>query len=178
MFSNRAQTVKSLMQYVEGLGQLQRRNDEYAKERTTEAVVVSFHSSWQEKIKKSAFTTILRKRIPLNSRPQRIYFHVNSPIGAICARAKIEDVKTISKSEALNLELSINLTAEKILQYIGNDNQIGAYFVSHIDYAPREAKSSEINRIFPYYPPQSFVSLSSDHEKIIINMCGYSAIAE
>ena len=153
---------------------MQRRDDEYVTEQTAEAVVVSFHSSWQEKIRKSAFTTILRKRIPILARPKRIYFHVNSPIGAICARAEIREIKNISKIEALNLENSINLSAEKIQKYIGSANQIGAYFISHIDYAPHEAKSRDINCEFRYYPPQSFVSLGKNHEEKIVNICRYS----
>jgi hypothetical protein len=152
---------------------LQRRDDEYSKEQTAEAVVVSFHSSWQEKIRKSAFNTILRKRIPILAHPQRMYFHVNSPIGAICARAEIREIKNISKNEALELEHSINLSTEKIQKYIGSANQIGAYFISHIDYAPHEARSRDINCEFRYYPPQSFVSLSKEHEEKIVKICRY-----
>jgi hypothetical protein len=155
---------------------LERRDDQYVKEQTAEAVVVSFHSSWQEKIRKSAFTTILRKKIPVIARPQRMYFHVKSPIGAICARARIREIKNISKAEALNLELSINLSTEKILQYIGNASHIGAYFIADIYYAPCEAKLRDINCEFPYYPPQSFVSLSADREEKIINICKFNTV--
>lgn len=156
---------------------MRRNDDDCAKaNEIAGAIVVSFHSSWQQKIRRSAFSVVLRKRIPTATHPQRMYLHVNSPIGAICARAQIKEMRNISREDALKLGDEINLSAENIINYVGNHALIGAYFLSSIEYAPCEAKYKEIQSKISYFPPQSYLSLSPQAENIISIICGYRAI--
>ena len=138
------------------------------------AIVVSFGANWYQEIHPSSFSVIIRKRVPASDHPRWLYFHVNAPVGKICARATIESIRHLSLEEALALANEIDLTDKDIKTYVGNNEAIGAYFVSEIEMAQRQMSTSELQECAIYFPPQSFLFLSHDGKRVIDRKCGFS----
>jgi len=126
------------------------------KDDRSDGVVVSFGAQWYPKLLNAAFSVIIRKRVPSSAHPKWLYFHINSPISKICGRAKITSIKTLTKSDAVAISASIDLSMVKILDYIGACNSINCYEISDIEIAQHKMSAEDSNFCLTYSPPQSF----------------------
>ncbi len=69
-------------------------------EEQSDGIVVSFGSEWYQPLCQRKFRAVIRKRIPKTLKPAWLYFHVNAPVSAICARAQIRAVRELKLDEA------------------------------------------------------------------------------
>ena len=143
----------------------------------SDAIVVSFGAKWYQKIQSSSFSVIIRKRVPTGDHPRWLYFHVNTPVSRICARATIRSIQHLSLEEALALANEIDLPDRDIKTYVAYDGSIGAYMIKNIEMAQRAISSSELQGFVIYFPPQSFLFLSHDGKRILDLKCGFSEIS-
>lgn len=143
-------------------------------EEQSDAIVVSFGSEWHEHLTASRFSVVIRKRIPKSAGFKWLYFHVNNPVSAICARAPIEKIFSAKPKAVVALAKKINLTPAEISAYIGNDTSMGCYQLGAIQIAPKPATSATLSERLAYFPPQSFFILSSKAKAIIDQMAGFS----
>jgi predicted transcriptional regulator len=140
----------------------------------SDAIVVSFGHEWHKHIVESDFTLVLRKRIPSeSSRFKWIYMHVNSPIGAICARAPITQIARISLDDAIRLQSEIKLTEKAIRSYVGTSDTIGSYRIEKAELASAPLSTTEINEHILYFPPQSFFILSIRGKDALDGLAGF-----
>lgn len=144
-----------------------------APESQSEAIVVSFGSEWYESLRGKQFTAVIRKRIPANTRPSWLYFHINSPKSAICARAEILSIEKITRSRALQIRRELDLSEEQILKYFGRHESMGCYRLGRIAYPDKDVTSTQIAEQMVYHPPQSFFVLSKEAKKILDGLCGF-----
>lgn len=136
------------------------------------AVLVSFDPIWYPLLR-SGLTAVLRKRVPTTRAPNYIYFHLNSPIGRISARAKITSIETITPGNALKLAEELMLSEKEIRAYTANLDSIGVYRISNIEMAKYEISTSELRSVMNYNPPQSFLYLSHQARSIINEACHF-----
>lgn len=141
----------------------------------SDAIIVSFDSRWHDVLKGGRVSYIIRKRIPKDTY-EWIYFHVNSPISAICGRAKINSICNIALSEAAKLSDEIGLSEKDIFAYVGNRNSIGCYKIGSFEVAVNPQRADEVNKFVNYNPPQSFVILSKSAKQIIDEMSEFCSI--
>src|SRR5262245_198416 len=87
------------------------------EDRRSEAIVVSFRSEWYNKLRRGTFSAIIRTCVPTRIEPRWLYFHINRPISAICGRAPIRSIRTISRELALALASELDLSASTIEEY-------------------------------------------------------------
>jgi len=139
------------------------------------AIIVSFDSRWHDALNSGRISCIIRKRIPKDAY-EWLYVHVNSPIGAICGRAKINSACGITLIEAVNLADEIGLSEKEISSYVGNGNSIGCYRIGSFELAMNPKKTGEINKLVNYNPPQSFLILSKPAKQIIDEMSEFCSI--
>jgi len=144
-----------------------------ASDPPSDAVVVSFDASWYERLRKKAFSAVIRKRVPTSTRPNWLYFHINSPKSAICARARLESMGRLDFNSALKMENKLSLPREDIVAYLGNDDAVGIYWIKDIEFPRTEVSTNQLNRLIVYNPPQSFFFLSPEGKRIIDEMCGF-----
>lgn len=144
-----------------------------AEEQMSSAVLVSFAANWKFEIENRCISAIIRKRIPTSMVPEWLYFHVNAPVGQICARAKITDIRKISLQEAREIQGLICLSNEIIENYFGNSEFIGCYFIDAIEIARNKCTISRLKNIMHYNPPQSFLYISKDGKKIVDDICDF-----
>ena len=142
-------------------------------ESRSEAIVVSFGSEWYASLRGQRFTAVIRKRVPASTQPHWLYFHINSPKGAICARAEIRSVETIDRSRALQIKRELDLSEALILDYLGRRESIGCYQLGKIDYPGTEVTTGEIAAHMVYHPPQSFFVLSKNAKALLDRLCGF-----
>jgi hypothetical protein len=142
-------------------------------EEQSDAVVVSFAAEWHKLIESKSFSAVIRKRIPRTIEPKWLYFHVNSPIGAICARAQIESCKEILIDEACAISISINLSPQHIRDYAEEHQKIGCYRLVKIFNAAQPVIQSQLSGHMKYHAPQSFFILSKAAKSIIDQLAGF-----
>jgi len=154
----------------------------YAKALTdddrSDSIIVSFDASWRQKILGVTFSAILRKRVPMSAMPSRIYFHINAPFSEVLARARIGAIKVISKQDAVKLHRKLDLSADKITAYIGNDSQIGAYLVDEFEVSDKNVTTRLLQEHMAYSPPQSFLFLSHDGKTLVDRLCNFRPISD
>jgi hypothetical protein len=139
----------------------------------SEAIVVSFGSEWYASLRSGRFTAVIRKRVPASTQPHWLYFHINSPKSAICARADILAVEKIDRSKALQIKRELDLSEDRILDYFGRRESMGCYRLGKISYPDREVTSGQIVEHMVYYPPQSFFVLSKHGKELLDRLCGF-----
>lgn len=143
-------------------------------EERSDAIIVSFNSGWRQRLLDKEFSLIIRKRIPTTSAPKWLYFHLNAPISAICARAEISWIGKKSLSYVMGHSTELGLERSEIKAYVGRDSTVGVYELGEIEIAPAEAKMTQIQSKLNYSPPQSFLLLSQQGQKLIDSMCSFS----
>jgi hypothetical protein len=136
-------------------------------------VVVSFDSKWYETIVVREVSLVIRKRIPITRKPDWLYFHVNSPKSAICARAPILSVEPVPVKTVHTFTTELCLDRISIDRYCGVLNEIGTYKLGVIELAPVEATISSIRDHLDYSPPQSFMFMSDHAKEILDKLCGF-----
>ena len=144
-------------------------------EEQSDAIVVSFGAEWHKQLTAKQFSVVIRKRVPKSTSFKWLYFHVNSPIGAICARAAIKTIFTATAKEAVKLAGKINLTPEEITEYIGNDASIGCYEIARFQFAKASLTTAVLGTRLTYYAPQSFFILSKPAKLRIDQMAVFSS---
>ena len=142
----------------------------------SDAIVVSFGFQWYERLKQCAFTAVIRKRIPIGVQPRWLYFHVNAPKSAICARAKISSVEHIGLAEAGRDAESIAMRPADIGRYFGARGAIGIYRLGAIEHAEHEVSSGELRTLLSYHAPQSFFVLSIEGRRVVDDLCNFGAV--
>ncbi|MEI6076358.1 MAG: hypothetical protein WCS94_12325 [Verrucomicrobiota bacterium] len=143
-------------------------------EEQSDAIVVSFGSEWHEHLIAKRFGVVIRKRVPKSADFKWLYFHINNPVSAICARAPIEKIFSAKTKEVVALAKKINLTPAEILAYIGNDTSMGCYQLGVIQIATKPATSAALSEQLAYFPPQSFLIISTEAKVIIDQVAGFS----
>lgn len=137
------------------------------------AIVVSFDFGWLAKLKRGSFSWVLRKRIPTSITPEYLYFHINSPLSALTARARIFEARPITRQEALAEKSKLDLKESEILDYFDKSDSMGVYLLGDIDLFSLPISVAEIANHMVYNPPQSFFILSKDAVSILDRICKF-----
>jgi predicted transcriptional regulator len=140
----------------------------------SDAVVVSFDAKWHPLLTKTGITAVIRKRIPKTITPHWLYFHINAPIGTICARAQITAIAEIPLPQAKALSTSLALKLDEIQTYFEGAVTIGCYRIGAIQPVSRPVTLSDIRKHMAYFPPQSFMILSKQAKSIIDRIAGFT----
>jgi predicted transcriptional regulator len=136
----------------------------------SDSIVVSFGPQWHEHLLAERFSLVIRKRIPKAASFKWLYLHINSPVGAICARAPITRIFSATKEEAVAMAKNIRLTSDQITSYVGKERTIGCYELGSFQFPKRPITTSELATGIVYHPPQSFFILSKAAKEIIDTM--------
>lgn len=139
----------------------------------SDAIVVSFEANWHQHLLAKDFSVVIRKRVPKASSFTWLYFHINSPLSAICARAPILKIFNASPKQAVALAKEINLTPAEISSYLRGDSTIGCYKLGPFQFGKGPVTTTTLATRLAYYPPQSFVILSKQAKGIIDRFAGF-----
>lgn len=137
------------------------------------AIVVSFVVDWHQHLLAKDFSLVIRKRIPKSRTFEWLYFHINSPVSAICGRAQIETITNLTMEQAIALASKINLSPQEIKSYVAGDRHIGCYKLRAFQFGNRPVHTTELARRMIYHPPQSFFILSKLGKQIVDQMAGF-----
>ena len=142
-------------------------------ESRSDAIVVSFGLEWYESLRSGRFTSVIRKRVPANIHPQWLYFHINAPKSAICARAEVHSVETISLAKAIQIARELDLSEKEIRKYFEGYESVGCYRLGQIYFPDREVTLQKITAHLVYHPPQSFFVVSKPAKELLDRLCGF-----
>jgi hypothetical protein len=142
-------------------------------ESRSDAIVVSFGSEWYESLRHKRFTSVIRKRVPTSIKPRWLYFHINAPKSAVCARAEIRSIENINCARAIQIARELDLSEEEVRNYFGEQELVGCYRLGKISFSNREVTVEEIAAHLIYHPPQSFFVLSKAAKELLDEICSF-----
>jgi hypothetical protein len=143
----------------------------------SDGIVVSFGAEWHKPLLEAKFKAVIRKRVPKTVVPKWLYFHINSPVSALCARAEILAIRELTPTQARAKARDLALSVADVDGYMGGEN-IGCYEIGQITFAHRELGSDDLNTRIIYHPPQSFFILSKAAKQIVDQLAGFQDIRE
>jgi len=143
----------------------------------SDGIVVSFDAKWYEAIVAKAISLVIRKRIPTSYKPEWLYFHVNVPRSAICARARLTSVASMPTKLVRTLASELCLDSSDIDEYCGNLKEVGAYRIGGIELAAVEISVAKLQSQLLYTPPQSFMFLSQRAKAIVDTACKFAKVS-
>lgn len=142
----------------------------------SESILVSFSAKWRRAIEAGTIRAVIRKRVPSSTNPAIMYLYVGSPEKAIVARASISRVVQIPVSEAICLNKDLGIQSKEILAYCGNLQNIGYYHLNSLELADPALKLEDIQAVSHFHPPQSFLYLSQDGERVIHKLTSFNVL--
>jgi predicted transcriptional regulator len=143
-------------------------------EEQSDSIVVSFGADWHQLLLVKGFSVVIRKRVPKSSSFKWLYFHVNSPISALCGRAEIKEIFNASPTEAVGLAKQIALSPAEITVYIAGDGSIGGYKLGAFEFGTKAVPASELATRMTYHAPQSFFIISKQAKEIVDELAGFA----
>ena len=144
-------------------------------ENRSDAIVVSFDNIWYAPLHRHGFSAIIRKRVPTRFKPSWIYFHINAPKSAICARAPLKRIDHVDLKSVIDMKEFLGLSRDEIIKYVGPSASIGVYILERIDLAPVEVSINQLAEHLIYHPPQSFFALSTPAKTVVDRLCAFQA---
>jgi hypothetical protein len=139
----------------------------------SDGIVVSFGWDWYQKLRNKTFKAVIRKRMPTTMKARWLYFHINAPKSAICARAEIDSVNLISTSEACKIAKRLDLSVSQIVEYLHGHTSVGCYELGQICLAKKEISAEQVAAHMVYNPPQSFFVLSQEAKAWLNQICEF-----
>jgi len=133
----------------------------------SQAVLVSCDARWHDLILGKAIKAILRKRVPKDAGVRWIYFYINAPHCVIAAKAIVKRVREMPTTEAVSRAKDLSLSRDEITAYSSGQRKIGAYELGRIVEAKRSLSLGWLRKKMAFFPPQSFLFLSTRAKSII-----------
>lgn len=119
-------------------------------------ILVTFSSKWEEAIRKGRVSVIYRKVIPNCSDINGLYVYINAPVSSVIGSFELLDFKYIQKNEAIKLVDAACIDRAELDDYLGASTKIGVYVVSKFAPFARPVNLLAIRRSTAFYPPQNF----------------------
>jgi hypothetical protein len=139
----------------------------------SDGIVVSFGAEWHQPLLLGKFKAVIRKRVPKTVNPTWLYFHINAPVSAICARAEILAIRQLTPAQARAKANAIALGPAAVDANTAGDSRIGCYELGKITLARQNLSSDFLNERMIYRPPQSFFVLSCIAQEMIDELAGF-----
>ena len=135
----------------------------------SEAIVVSFHRQWLAPLTQGLVRSIIRKRVPRLSPVSRLYAYVASPVASIVGCFDVSGIESgLRRSQAYSQARDLCLTKQEIDEYwAAGENGIGIYHLGRGEMFRKRLPLREIRKSLVFHPPQSFLFLSVDGERIL-----------
>lgn len=133
------------------------------KDSTYKAIVLPFSSRWKEDVTAGHVKVVFRKKGPsARAAPQWAYAYFGSPISAICAKLRLDSIKTLPLHEALQLSRDGLLTEEELENYAGDTGALCVFRVGQCILGEHTVGMTELFEKFGFQPTPSFVAISDE----------------
>lgn len=125
------------------------------------AIVYSFKAQWKCPLEKGGVSVFFRKRPP-RATSDKVYFYVGSPVCSIIGWSNIIRIEEIDSELAIQIADQASIEVKELLNYLSGARRIGAIFIGKPTIYSNPVRTSEVRKIFNFYPPQNFVRVPSD----------------
>ena len=129
------------------------------------SIVVSFSTAWQKRNNLQAASLVFRKRVPTTFSVRKMYLYIGSPHSRIVGFASVTSIDKYTLSEALAARGRANISELDLVQYFGRSETIGGYNIGLITEFSEPLLLPYLKREAGFVPPQSFVRVSKEAEK-------------
>jgi predicted transcriptional regulator len=128
---------------------------------SSDSIVVSFSSHWEQNLIAGKINLILRRRVPKSFNAKKMYLYIGSPKSSFIGVADIKSVEALSFEEALKELENAAISKAELEQYFQGYNEVGGYRISDIRLFLKPLSLQYVSEETGFSPPQSFVRVSS-----------------
>ena len=139
----------------------------------SEGIVISFHSKWLPLLSGGEINCVFRKRGPRRATPRWIYVYVSTPTKAIVGRLPIKKIEEKLVEDCINQSSAGAIGRDELAKYAEGYNKLFVFTVGIYQLAKTEADFDHLSTRFGFYPPQSFLFLSTKGKKQLDKLCGF-----
>lgn len=141
-------------------------NSTASDDQSSNSVIYSFFSKWEEPLRQGRVKVFFRKRLPSRP-PKRVYFYIGAPVMAIIGSAKVSKIERISAKQALSLADRGCISDLELKKYLGDRDSVGAIHMQNFEFFDRPVSVADISREMVFSPPQNFQNIDADDEAVL-----------
>ena len=130
-------------------------------------VIYSFKFRWIEDIQSGRIGVFFRKKWPA-VKPNKVFICAGAPASSIVSVAEVERMKDVDLDRAFELADLGRISNEELKSYIGPNRRVKDIFLYNHQLLQKPLGINELRKIFSFHPPQSFVRISREIEKKIL----------
>ena len=133
----------------------------------SDAIILTYHSSWEKKILQAAFSVELRKTGPTNLMPDCMYAYVTDPVRAIIARMSVTEFGHMSIAEALKESSHTLFSEHELRRYAAG--RVGLYYsrLGPVRIAKTRITFQHLSQEYDYWPSSNFFPLSETGKTVL-----------
>lgn len=143
----------------------------WTKEDPSDALILTYSSSWKQKILDRAFSVEFRKSGPRNLDPEWVYAYVTAPVAAIVARMPVTDFGDIPVKQALALVKHGLFNEAELERYAGGMSSLYYYRFGPIQLAKKPITYQVLSAEYGYHTSSNFFPLS-DYGRLTLDTLG------
>jgi len=139
------------------------------------AIILTFHSAWESRIRDGLFRAIFRKMGPRQIEPDTLYAYVARPLSAIIARMSINENVFVPVKQALELSDEGAISKSDLERYAIGYSELLVYRIRQIDLASKPVDYETLAQQYGYFPSSTFIPLSGSGQKVLDSLGGFSS---
>jgi predicted transcriptional regulator len=124
-------------------------------------ILISFSSRWGKILRRHNVKYIFRRKYPRSFVPRRGFIYVAAPFSQILGSFTVANIRPISFPESATIAGEGRISTSELRNYFEGYESIGCYTIELLNLFIEPISLVEIREMFTFFPPQSFVSLSS-----------------
>ena len=132
----------------------------WTMEDPSEALILTYSSSWKQEILQRAFSVEFRKSGPMNLDPEWVYAYVTAPVAAIVARMPVKDFGHIAVKQAFALVKHALFNEVELEKYAGTMGDLYFYRFGPIQVAKQPITYKVLSSEYGYHTSSNFFPLS------------------
>lgn len=142
-------------------------------ESTSDSIIVSFDSRWENIFLTKPISGFIRKRLPKTHKTKYVYFYFGGPSRQIAFRASVREIAEIPVNTALSFATSLCISRLEIRSYCEGTPTVGICKIHKIKKAHQPVSLEKLRSRLLFFPPQSFVILGIEAKRIIDQLAGF-----
>ena len=137
------------------------------------SAILSIDAKWAEAIRAGSLKWLVRKRVPLVSKPTHIYFHAKAPVSALIGRGIVSSIERVKSDFILRHASDLQMKPDELRDYIGPLKELGLIRFSQLEPARTSAPLAKIRKRLNYFAPQGFAFVSRSALPVVDELCGF-----
>lgn len=126
------------------------------------AIILSFHSHWADRIAKGEIKAVFRKKGPQKRIPKWMYAYVSTPLSSIVSKLLVTNVEYLSIDDAVAHSKAGLLSETQLREYADKAKGLYVFHVGQVINATAPLTLGILIERFGFWPSANYIPLSDE----------------